>query len=295
MGRQSINTEQLRDGSWWVDEVGGFHCAEGVDDSFDSLFLRHLGQLKLDVSANQVSITWDVHEVSLDTITCVISRLNQSTSNSRVYLRYYYFGWADELYSGPNAATVAAQRIGKIQRFRSVEMVRPTQINVHDLSSITTATPSIKRGFDMWRETNGQLGNASQEACSEHLPSFLIYRPDRHTGKLVFSWVGTRSLSAVVHGRTWAALAIKQSSTNPQGAEKQDYVAQISSAYQHVWDSGEPQYSSIRTLLTPEGQDPRWLSYERLLMRYNLHDGRPALVCLAKQSHEINIPLTAVT
>lgn len=286
---------QLREGIWWVDEIGGFHNAEDVDSSFDSLFLRHLGQLKLEVNSKRISITWDVHEVSSSTVTGVIEGLNQYNPRACVFLRYYYFGWAEELYPGPDALRIAAQRMAMIQRFKSVEMVRPTQIKVCDLNKIKTASSLIKRSYEMWCQTGGEFEKSSPEDCSEQLPNVLIYRPDVHTGKLVFSWVGSRSLSAIVHGRRWAAMAIRQASNIPQGSEQDDYVAQISSAYQHVWDTGEPHYSQIRTLLTFKSKDPKWLSYQRLLMRYNLHDGRPALICLSSPSPEINIPLVDVT
>ena len=295
MGDQKCNATQLDYRNWWVDEIGGFHSACDVDDSFDSLFLRQLGQLKLQISPEQIIITWDIHEVSSDTIAYVIARLNQSHSHSRVLLRYYYYGWAEELFRGPDAISSASQRMTKIQCFKSVELVRPTQVKVRDLTEVKSASPLIKRGFEMWHNTEGQYRNASQEECSEHLPNVVIYRPDQRTGNLVFSWVGTRSLSMTVHGRKWAANVIKQTSSNAQGSEQQDYVTQVNSAYKQVWESGEPHYSSIRTLLTINGKEPKWLSYQRLLMRYNLHDGLPALVCLSNQNSVVNIPPLDVT
>ena len=295
MGELECNATRLEDGNWWVDEIGGFHSANDVDDSFDSLFLRHLGQLKLQISPKQIIITWDTHEISSDTIAYFIARLSQNQSHSRVLLRYYYYGWAEELFHGPDAINIASQRMILIQRFKSVELVRPTQVEVRDLFEIEEASPMIKQGYEMWHTTEGQYRNASHEECAEHLPNVVIYRSDQKTGNLVFSWVGARSLSMMVHGRKWAVKVIKQASGNAQGSEKQDYVTQVNSAYKQVWETGEPHYSSIRTLLTLEGKEPKWLSYQRLLMRYNLHDGLPALVCLSKQNSAVNILPTNVT
>lgn len=295
MGDQKGNSIRLDDGNWWVDEIGDFHSGDDIDDSFDSLFLRHLGQLKLQICPKQIVITWDIHEISSDTIAYFIARLSQNQFHSRVLLRYYYYGWAEELYHGPNAIDTASQRMILIQRFKSVGLVHPTQVKELDLFDLESASPLIRRGFEMWHSTEGQYRNASQDECCEHLPNVVIYRPDQNTGNLVFSWVGARSLSMIVHGRKWAANVIRQASRNAQGSERQDYVTQVNSAYKQVWETGEPHYSSIRTLLTLEGKEPKWLSYQRLLMRYNLHDGLPALVCLSNQNSAVNILPTDAT
>ncbi len=289
------DTLLTQNSKWWVDEIGGFHCAEDVDVSFDSLFLRHLGQLKLQVEWDKLRITWDIGKVSSVTIACVIARLNELSAQVPVLLRYYYHGWAEELCTGPEALNIAAQRIATIQRFKSVELACSTHIKVHNLDDIQTASSVIQQNYRLWQDTEGNLGKASQEECSSHLPNIVMYRPDAQTGNLVFSWVGTQSLSAVVHGRSWAATAIRHDSVDPLGSERPDYVTQVSSAYQNVWHTGEPHYSHIRTLLTPQDREPSWLSYQRLLTRFNLHDGRPALFCLSMKNNKINIPLAGAS
>ena len=292
MGSQYNGGNRLTDGHWWVDDIGGFHSADDVNESFDSLFLRHLGQLKLQISPEQIVIIWDIHKITADTICYLIARLSQNHSQSTVLLRYYYYGWAEEQFHGPDAINNASQRMISIQRFKSVELVRPTQINEQPLIEVESASPLITRGLEMWLNTGGQYLNASQDESSEHLPNAVIYRPHQQTGHLVFSWVGSRSLSMKVHGQQWAARVIKRSSLDAQGCENQDYVTLINSAYSQVWDTGEPHYSNIRTLLSLDGQEAQWLSYQRLLLRYNLHDGKPALVCLSAPNRTAIIPHT---
>jgi len=281
----------LHDGDWWVDESGFAHSGDSVDKTFDTLFLRHLGHIKLSISESRIAVTWDVGTVSEDSVAHVADWL-RSEPGVPARLKFFYYGWAEETVAGGEPAS---QRMSDIQALRSVRQIPSTHVQDRGAVAVHSAPTSIRRGFELWYRTGGKLGNATHDECSELLPRVIFYRPDQQTGELVFSWVGSRSLSTRVHGRAWSRRALQSRSSNTVGSESANYVNRISSAYDDVWSSGEPHYACIQTLLSPDDdQEPVWLNYHRLLLRLHLHDGRPALMCLSEQADTLSkLPLTA--
>ena len=280
-------------GTWWIDEAGDFHAAELIDPSFDTLFVRHLGHIKVEIENTRLTLTWDVSSSSDSAIGAAIDQLLSRPGLSDVRLNFFHLGWMTE---GLDTAGAAIERIYAVQQFRHVTGMPLTKIEVGDTGDVESAPPEIHQTFELWRRTSGQLTEASQDECAFLLPEVLIYRPSITTGRLVFSWVGNRSFSTMVHGRAWARRALRSESVSVVGSETADYVDRISAAYRDVWNSGEPQYARIQTLLNPqEAADPVWLNYHRLLLPYRLHDGKAALICISKpEAGSFSKPLDAV-
>ncbi len=288
MGNDRTHIEHLDDGDWWVDDVGCLHAADNVDESFDTLFLRHLGHIKLSVRGEHIGVTWDVAAVD-EYSAGFIAEWLRATTGKRALLRYFYYGWAEEKAENGREA---AGRMNEIQMLRSVRQIPSTYVENQGAFEPSAAPPGIRRGYDIWRRTRGRLADATQDECNELLPQILFYRPERRSGDLVFTWVGSHSLSARVHGRAWTQRALRSRSFNTVGSETSDYVDRIATAYQDVWDTGAPHYARIQTLLSPQPeQDPIWLTYHRLLLRFRLHDGKPALMCLSKKVGTLSKPL----
>lgn len=289
----SDDIKSFESGAWWIDEVGEFHAAELIDPSFDTLFVRHLGHIKLEADSSRLTLTWDVGASSDVAIRAAIDQLLSRPALSDIRLQFFHLGWMTE---SLDTAGAAIERIYAVQQFRNVTGMPLTKVEVADTAEVARAPGGIRRTFDLWQRTDGRLTEASQDECAFLLPEILIYRPSITTGRLVFSWVGNRSFSTMVHGRAWARRALRSESVSVVGSENADYVDRISAAYREVWTSGEPQYARIQTLLNPqEAADPVWLKYHRLLLPYRLHDGKAALVCISKpEAGSLSKPLDVV-
>jgi len=276
------------DGHWWVDDRGDFNLADGLDGSFDTVFLRHLGQVKLVVKQNKIEITWDSAFVIPDALESVANRLVACRRDISVSLVFYYHGWS----SGPALnPTQAISRINQVQEIRDVDVLYSTRIEEKPVSETLQTSSIIQTGFEAWQQSGGRFDKYSNEMLAEVLPSALIYRPDNKDQNIVFSWIGHRSFSMQMHGQKWARGAFGQPYDRPMGTEEGNYISRTSVAYEEVWKTGEPRYQYIRTLFFTDGYDPEWLYYGRLLTRCILHDGTPALVCLSDPVRNESIPL----
>ncbi|MBT4625296.1 MAG: hypothetical protein HOC63_01285, partial [Rhodospirillales bacterium] len=85
-------------GQWWVDDRGDKNPAESIDSSLDSVFLRHLGQVKLSATANRIDIMWDTTEVADEALASVVDRLTHCQADVPVKLYFFYYGWVSETY-----------------------------------------------------------------------------------------------------------------------------------------------------------------------------------------------------
>ncbi len=279
----------LRPGVWWVDETGDVHSGVGVDQSFDSLFFRHLGHIKLAVNFPRITISWDVHNVSGDALTTVIDRLTSYTSDLAVHLKFFYYGWIDEHFPDQRAAV---ERIQEISRFQSVELIRSTYIEEHDISTVSDATDLISNGYRLWERASGDLKRTDQEELCGYLPHVLIFRRSQNDQNLVFSHIGTKSVAAQVYGAQWVTSAFNEKSDASLEPSNLKYDLKVSEAYNRILETEEPRYDHVRALLHLGNHlEPFWVSYERLLTYSLLHDGSPAVVCLVNRTQNVSIPL----
>jgi len=285
---KSVGTFPFDTGQWWVDDRGDFNQADGLDRSFDMVFMRHLGQVKLVVKPNGIEITWDSAHVTEDALESVCVRLSKCRNDIPVSLAFYFHGWS----SGPALSpSQAVARINQVQMIRDVDVLYSTRIDEKPVSEALKTSSVIKSGFEAWRQSDGKFSNFSNEMLAEVLPSALIYHPDSKDRDIVFSWIGHRSFTMQMHGQKWGRGALGQPFDRPLGTEEGNYISRTSVAYEEVWETGEPRYQYIRTLFYTDGHDPEWLYYSRLLTRCILHDGTPALVCLSEPVRNESIPL----
>ncbi len=279
----------LRPGDWWIDEEGGIHSGFDVDASFDHFFFQHLGHVKLTVNFPKIVLNWDVQNVSNDAMTTVFDRLLGYSDDLAVHLRFFYYGWIDEHY--PNQRK-AIQRIQEITKYQSIELIRSTYIDEHDLASVPDATELIANGFRFWERTRGDLKRADQDELCNILPHILIYRLSRNEKSLVFSHIGSKSTAARVCGPEWVSSAFNEKSDESLSLNNQKYDQKVSAAYGHIMETEEPRYDHVRALLHLDNHDePFWISYERLLTHSLLHDGSPAVICLVNRTQNVSIPL----
>jgi len=275
-------------GQWWVDERGNAHPASAIDSSLDNLFLRHLGQVKLNLSASHMDLMWDATEVEDESLASVLDRLSLCRADISCKLNFFYFGWVSENYT---CRRDAVERIIQIQGNRNVAILHPTLINNRDHSDIENASDLIRHGYGLWKQAAGQFDNIPKDKLSTYLPYTLIYQLNDQKNELVFSWIGEETPSARIYGQVWANETIGESSDSLSEQETPEFVEKISSAMHHTLETGEPHFQHIRTLMEDTEVEPFWLNYERLITRHRMADGRYGIDVLCNLTQNLSIPL----
>jgi len=295
MAKRSLATPEelypFKAGAWWVDDVGAFHLADALDESFDALFLRHLGQVGLVVTPAGINIRWDTAFTAPEALAGVINRLLECRTEIPVSLDFCYQGWVRDMGLSPSQAI---NRILKVQEARNIKVLYPTRIEEHSLSEIATSSSRIRRGFQHWERSGGQFDKLSNDILADLLPKVSIYQSDESEENVVFSWIGQNTLALQVYGHEWAQAALGQPFNETQGTEQKNYVDRTSAAYIDVWETGEPRYQFVCTQLFCDGIEVEWLHYARLLTRVALHGGRPGLVCLSDLVRHGPLPLPGI-
>ncbi len=275
-------------GVWWVDDVGDFHSSSTLDESFDAVYMRHLGQVRLAVTIAGVNVKWDSACVITEALEAVISRLSDSRKDLPVSLEFCFHGWSSDFGLTPGQAIT---RIGQVQAIRDIDILYPTRIREVPVSETADASPLIKSGFECYRHSGGRFDRYSNDTLAKILTKAMIYRPDSKENEIVFTWIGTQSFTMQMYGSEWARGALGQPLNQAQGSEEENFVSRISSAYDEIWATGEPRYQHVRSLIFRDGVEPEWLNYARLITRCVSHDGSPVLVCLSEHVHNAPVAL----
>ena len=275
-------------GDWWVDEKGDLHPSEKATSSLDATFFRHLGLVKFCVKNDEVQIQWDSNSVAGDALPSVLDRLFRAHKNKKIWLIFYYFGWVREKYDHPSAAM---RRIFEIQQCQQIELIHPSLMSSQNIEDVEQASPIIKQSFKLWEQTKGQFDNIHQEQFSNYLPRILIYRPDKKEENILHSWIGLKSVAVNAYGRKWAKESAGQVSNESFGTESPFHANKASIGIARTMKTGEPSYDHFRVLVDIDSDEPFWVSYERLLTRHALHDGKPGVVCTVNEAQNVNIPL----
>jgi hypothetical protein len=275
-------------GQWWVDDRGDKNPAESIDSSLDSVFLRHLGQVKLSATANRIDIMWDTTEVADEALASVVDRLTHCQADVPVKLYFFYYGWVSETYKHRKDAI---ERIMQVQSNRTIAILHPTMIDNHDFSDIENASPLIRRGYEIWDKAKGKFDNVAKDTLSAYLPHTLIYQLNQREDELVFSWIGDQTPSARIYGEEWANLAVGEHSASQSEQETAEFMSKISAAMHETLETGEPHLQHIRTLMEDTEQEPFWLNYERLITLHRMADGREGVDVLCNLSQNLSIPL----
>lgn len=81
-----------------------------------------------------------------------------------------------------------------------------------------------------------------------------------------------------MNGPDWLKESIGQVTHKAFGIESQNFADMINVGIANTMISGEPLYQHIRTLVRDDGQDPFWVSYERLLTCHMTRGGVPVVI-----------------
>lgn len=275
-------------GEWWVDDSGQFHDATDIDQSFDDVFLNHLGQLRLKVSQLELSICWNTRCAEQDTINSILDRLGRATSFKSIRLCFFYFGWVEEAYEDCKSAV---SRVLEIQAHKDVEVIDTNMMIQQSIEDIDKASSVIRDGYDFWAQSKGEMANLPNEAVARYLPNLVMFRQDPYDNKLLYFWVGNNSLCTKVYGRDWAKSAIGTDASQSSAGESKTFAERVSAQYDHVMTSGQPAFHHVRWLLNDGETPPRWQSYERLMTRHTLHSGGHAIAVLSNETQNLGVSL----
>ena len=291
MTNVSIRPEDLYPfeiGIWWIDEVGDLHLAGDHDDSFDAMFMRHLGQVRVAVTPVGISIKWDTEFVFTEALVALIRKLSSCRENVPVSLDFCFYGWTGDVVLTP---LQAVDRILQTEDIRDVDLLYSTRIDEKPIAETEDALPLIRNGMKQWHQSGGRFDRFSNDELARILPRAMIYRLDRKEQNFVFSWIGLRSFTVKVYGNDYGWSSLGQPLDQAQATEDSNYVNRVSSVYDDVWETGEPRYQFVRTLISRVGVEPEWIQYARLVTRCNLPDGAPSLVCLSDPVGNDAVPL----
>jgi hypothetical protein len=275
-------------GEWWVDDSGQFHDASDIDQSFDDVFLNHLGQVRLKVTQVELTVCWNTRCAELSAIDTIVDRLGRAASYKSIRLCFFYFGWVEETYTD---IKTALSRMLEIQAHKDVEVIDTNMMIRQSLENIEEASPIIKKGYDFWARSNGEMAKLPNEAVAKYLPRLVMFRHDPYDNKLLYFWVGNDSLCTKVYGRDWAKSAIGTDAAQSSAGESKTFAERVNAHYDHVMKTGQPTFHHVRWLLNDGETPPRWQSYERLMTRHTLHSGGYAIAVLSNETQNLGVSL----
>jgi len=286
-----LGRDRTRNGVYWVDDAGEWQpfspLAESVVTSevaSRGLFF-HMGAVRVEIFEleESIHISWAVRSVNLHTLSEVLDFLDFFRRGYRVILRYYCEGWVQEHYNSEQDAILA---IMKSQKFRDRNVSDSVFIRGMDALTTETATPFIQNGLEIWHKGRGAI---KSEPIAELLPNLLIYQYRETDGHLMALRSGPAAACRSVFQKGW----VDDDGSRPYDYDypSQRYNELITKSYQRVFDSGEIWFDHIRAIIPRRGEDPHWVSYQRLLFPLLLDDGSQALGCLSDISPENAIPV----
>jgi len=289
----SGNSSELGDslfpvGQWWIDDAGVMHDHRNMDNSFDEMFISHLGQIKVETTPNHLTLFWDTRNVDGTAVNDVINRLQSSHFSGTVSLNFIYFGWVEEFYPD---CTAAVARILEIQEHKDIDVFDTTMMIEQPLDKLGSASPLIRSGYDHWARSEGNMDKLPNEAVADYFPHLVMFRHDPYDNRLFYFWVGNKSLCAKEYGNSWAKSAIGTDAGQSSAGESNVFAQRVSTQMKYVLETGQPTYHHIRWLMKGDKRSPRWQSYERLMSRHTLHGGGYAISVLSNMTQNLSISL----
>jgi hypothetical protein len=272
---------------WWVDHNGQKYPEDPQCVFIENSFIQYLGHVKLELQPHLVEVTWDTVEVSSKAMEAAVNYFFEIKTDVKIRLNYFLYGWVHEVYWDAFSAT---ERIKEIQVCKSVSILHETQIRDCPISDIRYASKRVQQGYEFWKKSKGCFEDLDQSDLSQCLPNVIIYRPAQKDENLVFSWIGTNSTAAQVYGEEWARKSIGKPANNSGDVESQSYADKVSAGYTKTLNTGKPLYQHFRALMRLEGQDPFWVSFERLVTRYEFRSGSPLIISDVYPTQYVNIP-----
>jgi hypothetical protein len=291
------DAEMYGNGEWWIDETGRWNPVDpallaghaqlpvdGVPVHMDFVY-RWLAMARAKLDRDQAYFDWDVNAAQAGATESIADFLEQRQPKGRIVLRFFFGAWQTETYED---AEVAAWRVRELQTYRDVLpflgvtlMQKPTEGAMH-------RKDSIGRACEIFRAADGPRAYDPLAALTNAglLDRCLVFRRRRVDDTLVYWRIGEDSLMRQMHRQGDMASLIGE-------PYAQDPVFQRANPacgpYESSLTTYRPRYDHIRHPVVPEGQEPTWITYERLLLPFNEVDGSPMLVVYCRQTTDAAI------
>jgi hypothetical protein len=276
---------------WWIDDDGRWHEVRFGDPNpakrnpippspeMESVAFRHFGFVKVLESRSHLRVKWDVSHVSEHAIAAVENRLLSMSATRTVWLHFFHGAWASERHD----STVAAlERIATIGLYREALPLTRSHRLLLDPADIPEGSRLISQAFGRW-ENGGK--RASKRRLREILPYSVVISVSERRGTMIVHHVGERSAWLRVHG----PIITKQMRNRSihRDLPGNNYFGTINGAYYDALIADEPIYDHVRAFTQNPGNEPRWITYHRLL----LPDTNSARVfCFAYLTDSVAVP-----
>lgn len=286
---------------YWIDDLGQWH---GVDPAspFEHLrepiaerqqghAFRWLGMVRVLIQNGCLYAKWDVRHVDPQSLNAVETCILQEHYRE-IHLDFFHGGWNREVFTDRRAA---ARRLDRTRNFRNVAFIAP--LTVARLSPyepklarsefVREDVPLTARALAAWEASERIWAHNRPIAwLAEHM---LVMSPPR-----------SRQTSARIHhvgARHALTEALGPSVAKSFEGELCDFpwllpdqLNRLLLAYQEVTASGRPHLEDIRSLILPEGEEPTWVPYRRLLLPSHNLKGEPLVLCVSEIRQDISIP-----
>jgi hypothetical protein len=285
------NSDRNRVRKWWIDDDGRWHEVR-LDDpdpakrnpippslEMESVALRHFGFVKLLESGSHLRVKWDVRHVSEQAIAEVQNHIDSLSGTRRIWLQFFHGAWASEHHED---ATEALRRIETIGLYReALPLTRSHRMEL-DPTDIKEGPYLISRAFSRWQKAGKR---ATKRQLREILPYSVVVSASEKRGAMVVHFVGQRSAWIRVHG-PHIRHQMKNRSIH-RDLPGNNYFGTINGAYYDALTADEPVYDHVRAFTQNPGDEPRWITYRRLL----LPDTNSAKVfCFANLTDSVAVP-----
>jgi len=284
-------------GEWWVDDDckwrpvvinsgnGSSSLLIGSSVMDQNIALRLLSMARIKITKDTVHIRWDVKAVNQQTMSDILNYLGEVKSK-KILLNFFFGGWTTEEYFSSNQAIM---RILALQRLQETYPISTVYIEGHDVKDKHKKTKLLRRGSDFLHTIKNGFDNISDNQLAGFLPHNLVFGKNNPDAPVTFSYIGSKSTSALIYGQDWSINSIDAISDKTLSESNQEFDSRVSSSYDEVLRSGEPRLDHIRALIHLENAEPIWVSYQRLLYKVKASNGKETVFCLCDRTQHLSM------
>ncbi len=287
---------KLEDGDYWVDDCGSWNHVElgqlcpfshdpVVRDRFGLDFaFRRLGMVRVCKRPRTVTVQWDITEVNDESLSSAASCLWDLQGVERAKLRYYFGGWAYEIFCSVREACL---RLEALQSYRKVILFPGIRIrSLGETTETTEATPLIRRARTILAANEARIDAGLWNRFAEEGLSgrVLLFQEEGDGAWLSYRYIGRTSLFAQVFGTSVLGELVGQHcavdpSHNRVGQDaSRDYLDVIANRAERV--------DQVLMPVQQNDDDGMWVSYQRMLTACRDRSGRNLLLLLTDYTQE---------
>ena len=287
---------KLDDGDYWVDDCGSWNHVElgqlcpfsqdpVVRDRLGLHFaFRRLGMVRVSKRPGTVTVQWDIKDVNEDSLASTASCLWDLRGIERAKLRYYFGGWAYEVFC---SVRDACTHLEALQSYRTVSLFPGIRIrNLGEATETDEATPLIRHARRLLADNKECIDPSLWNRFTDEGLSgrVLLFQEEADGAWLSYRYIGRTSLFAQVFGTAVLGELVGQHcavdpAKNQVGhTASRDYIDIVSNRGERV--------DQVFMPVQQEDDDGIWVSYQRMLTACRDRNGRNLLLLLTDYTQE---------